>query len=553
MPLLTGMIHLIQRMVGSPEQNHDSSPVITEVLGKASDVPPGTKKEFKVREKPILVINDNGKFYATSGLCSHYDYPLEKGIYSRGKIRCALHGACFSVRTGDIEDYPGFDSIHTYDVKEQDGDLILNTTEKELESSRRTRMCAIKTLTEDAPIIVVGGGVSASAFVEHARLNGCSTPITMITEDENPPYDRVKLSKKPAVEVKDIRLRCDDYYKENHIDILTNTQVTGVDTIHRNVTLSTGEQKPYSKLVLALGGTPRELPIPGSDLKNVYTLRVVSDANTIAAQSAGKHVVCIGGSFIGMEIASALSSTAASVTVVCMTEEPLPPLGSDIGAVIRERFEAKGVKVLVNATAERLEGESEVTGVTLNSGETIPADVVVAGIGVQPPTAWLKNTRVELNEAGFINVDRHFRTSVDWIYAIGDVVSAPLPLWDIDSVNIQHFQTAQTHGQLLAYSIVGRPFPHEVVPFFWTLFFSEFGLRFAGCSEGAQHTIIHGSLAELNFAKYYLKDDVVVAVASAGPIPTAIQFLEIFKRKIDVTREDVEKNTSNDWLTLLDE
>ncbi|VDO74878.1 unnamed protein product [Haemonchus placei] len=104
-------------MVGSSEQNHDSSPVITEVLGKASDVPPGTKKEFKVRDKPILVINDNGKFYATSGRCAHYDYPLEKGIYSHGKLRCFLHGACYNVKFGgDIEDYPGFDSIHTYDV-----------------------------------------------------------------------------------------------------------------------------------------------------------------------------------------------------------------------------------------------------------------------------------------------------------------------------------------------------------------------------------------------------------------------------------------------------
>uniref|UniRef100_A0A7I5ECA5 Pyr_redox_2 domain-containing protein n=1 Tax=Haemonchus contortus TaxID=6289 RepID=A0A7I5ECA5_HAECO len=173
------------------------------------------------------------------------------------------------------------------------------------------------------------------------------------------------------------------------------------------------------------------------------------------------------------EIASAASLPAASVTVVCMTEEPLPPLGSDIGAVIKERFVAKGVKVLVNATAERLEGEGEVTGATLKSGETIPADVVVAGIGVQPPTAWLKNTRIELNEAGFINVDRHFRVREEVLK--GKVVIS------------------------------------------------------------------------------YVEDDVVVAVACAGPIPTAIQFLEIFERKIDVTREDVEKNTSNDWLTLLDE
>ncbi|KAK6038888.1 rieske [2Fe-2S] domain protein, partial [Cooperia oncophora] len=105
------------------------------------------KKEFKVKDTPILVINDNGKFYATSGRCPHYDFPLEKGIYSRGKIRCPLHGSCYNVKTGDIEDYPTFGSLHTYDVKEQDGDLIINTTEKQLESTRRTPLCGIKSLS----------------------------------------------------------------------------------------------------------------------------------------------------------------------------------------------------------------------------------------------------------------------------------------------------------------------------------------------------------------------------------------------------------------------
>ncbi|KAK6013929.1 pyridine nucleotide-disulfide oxidoreductase, partial [Ostertagia ostertagi] len=286
---------------------------------------------------------------------------------------------------------------------------------------------------------------------------------------------------------------------------------------------------------------------------NVYTLRVVSDANTIAEQSAGKNVVCIGGSFIGMEIASALSSTAASVTVVCMTEEPLPPLGTDLGSVIREK---------------RLEGEGEVTGVVLKSGEIIPADVVVTGIGVQPPTDWLKNTRIELNEAGFIEVDRHFRTSVDWVYAIGDAYS-PHYLCDSHQINIS-IPTDQQHRLSFNGSCFGpdnlskhqyRPttrvlncgvaFPHRV-PYFWTLFFTEFGVRLAGCPQGAEHTVLHGSLAELKFAKYYLKQGVVVAVASAGPVPTAVQFLELFKRKIEITREDVEKNTDNDWLAWLE-
>ncbi|KAK6026325.1 pyridine nucleotide-disulfide oxidoreductase, partial [Ostertagia ostertagi] len=113
---------------------------------------------------------------------------------------------------------------------------------------------------------------------------------------------------------------------------------------------------------------------------NVFYLRVASEANSISTNSKGKHVVCIGGSFIGMEIASALVLTAASVTVVCLTEEPLPALGIDIGAAVRKKFEAKGVKILVNASAKSFQGSDHVSGVVLKSGETLDADVVVVGI-----------------------------------------------------------------------------------------------------------------------------------------------------------------------------
>ncbi|CAJ0589901.1 unnamed protein product [Cylicocyclus nassatus] len=547
--------HIIHesRMVCSAAEP-DTNVFVNEVLGKTSDVPPGTKKVFTVREKPILVINDNGTFYATSGICAHYNSPFENGVYFKGKIRCPLHGSCYNVKTGDIEDYPGFDSIFTYDVKDVNGDLVLNTPEETMKSSRRTRKSNVTATTNEPPIIVVGAGVGAEAFAEHARLLGCATPITMITEDDTPPYDRVLLSKKPTTDVKDARMRSDEYYKENFIDVITNAKVTGVDLSHRKINLETGDSMQFSRLVLALGGLPKKLTCPGADLKNVYTLRYISNANKIAAESVGKNVVCIGGSFIGMEIASALSKTAASVTVVCTTDEPLPQLGPDVGCVIRNRFEEKGVHVLVKSNVEKLEGtDAGVTGVVLTSGEKLPADMVVVGIGIEPPTEWLKGTRIELDDRGFIIVDDRFRTTADFVYAIGDSVTAPLPLWDIENINIQHFQLAQTHGHLLAYSIIGRPYPTQIVPFFWTLFFQEFGVRLAGCPEGSSNVILHGSLADLKFAKYYLKDDIVVAVASAGPTPTAVQFLELFKRKKQVTREDVDKNTTDDWLAFLNE
>ncbi|EYC08911.1 hypothetical protein Y032_0063g3429 [Ancylostoma ceylanicum] len=158
-------------MDGVANADADTSPTkITQVLGKTSDVPPGTKKVFTVNEKPILVINDNGTLYATTGICSHYNYSLENGIYSNGKIRCPLHGACFNVKTGDIEDYPGFDCLFTYDVQDVNGDLVLNTTEKELASARRTRKSNLKATCNDAPIIVVGAGVAQLSAAEPVRF-----------------------------------------------------------------------------------------------------------------------------------------------------------------------------------------------------------------------------------------------------------------------------------------------------------------------------------------------------------------------------------------------
>ncbi|PIO73368.1 hypothetical protein TELCIR_04660 [Teladorsagia circumcincta] len=142
-------------------------------------------------------------------------------------------------------------------------------------------------------------------------------------------------------------------------------------------------------------------------------------------------------------------------------------------------------------------------------------------------------------------------TSAEDVYAIGDAVKFPLPQWNIDSVNIAHFQAAQSHGQMLAYSIEGNPYPHELVPFFMTKFFLEYTIQFAGCPKDADEEIVHGNLSELNFAKYYLKGDLVVAVASSGDIPTAVQFLELFRRKIKITREDLNRNKTRDWMAWL--
>ncbi|CAI2353352.1 unnamed protein product [Caenorhabditis sp. 36 PRJEB53466] len=537
-----------------PECDQDDSPIVEEVIGKLEDVAPGTKKIFEVRDRKVLVINDDGKLLAINGLCSHYNFPLESGVYAKGRIRCPLHGACFNVRTGDIEDYPGFDSVHSYPVYEKEGNIYIKTTKKKLGSDRRVRHLPTLKKCEDRPVVIIGGGVAAATFIEHSRLNGLVTPILVISEESFPPYDRVLLSKNPAATGEDIRLRKDDaFYEERNVTFLLKTSVTGVKPNRREVSLSNGETIVYSKLIIATGGNVRKLQVPGADLKNIFYVRKVEEANAVANAHAGKHVVCVGSSFIGMEIASSLAANAASVTVISNSAEPLPVFGADIGKGIRLKFEEKGVKFELATSVVALRGNSEgdVEKVILANGNELDVDVLICGIGVVPATEFLKDSGVALDERGFIEVDEKFRTNITYIFAIGDVVTAPLPLWGIESINIQHFQTAQTHGQYLGYTIVGKPQPGPIVPYFWTVFFFAFGLKFSGCSQGSTKEYTNGDPETGSFTRYFLKKDKVIAVASGGPTSAPVQFAEIFKKGIEVTLKDLKNSKDHQWSHLL--
>uniref|UniRef100_A0A1I7V458 Rieske domain-containing protein n=1 Tax=Caenorhabditis tropicalis TaxID=1561998 RepID=A0A1I7V458_9PELO len=540
--------------VNDPGCDGDDSPIVEEVIGKLEDVKPGTKKTFEVRDRKILVINDAGKLFAINGVCSHYNFSLENGTYAKGRIRCPLHGACFNVRSGDIEDYPGFDSLHSYDVSVRDGDIILKTTEKKLSSDRRIRHLPKMKECNDRPVVVIGGGVATATFIEHARLNGLVTPILVISEESFPPYDRVLLSKNPSATGENIRLRKDDaFYEERNVKFLLNTSVVSIDTYKRTVQLSNGEPVTYSKLIIATGGNVRKLQVPGADLKNICYVRKVQEANRVANLHPGKHVVCVGASFIGMEMASSLAEKAASVTVISNTPEPLPVFGEDIGKGIRLKFEEKGVRFELAANVVALRGneQGEVSKVILQDGKELDVDLLVCGIGVTPATEFLNGSGVKLDKRGFIEVDEKFRTNISYIFAIGDAVTAPLPLWDIDSINIQHFQTAQAHGQFLGYTIVGKPQPGPLIPYFWTLFFFAFGLKFSGCSQGFTKEYTNGDPESGTFIRYFLKKDRVVAVASGGPSQAPSQFAEIFKKGIEVTLKDLKNSKDHTWGHLL--
>ena len=195
-------------------------------------------------------------------------------------------------------------------------------------------------------VVIVGGGPAAQNCAETLR-NRTDHPwdgqIVVLTDEDHAPYDRTILSKQLTKTPADLALRKPELYQQAGIDLQTGSKVVSVDASNNTVKTAQGSSYKYDYLVLASGGRPRTLSIPGSDAKNVFVLRSPKDANQIAAQSANKKVVVIGSSFIGMEVAAFMADKAASCTVVGNTAVPFSNvLGDEVGMFFKNLHDTKG-------------------------------------------------------------------------------------------------------------------------------------------------------------------------------------------------------------------
>ncbi|RXG50774.1 Apoptosis-inducing factor 3 [Armadillidium vulgare] len=434
----------------------------------------------------ILLAKTKGNVYAIGAKCTHYGLPLENGSLCDGRIRCPFHGACFSLKTG----------------------------------------------------------AAGAKCVETLRQEGFKGKIMLITAEKTIPYDRPKLSKAMHLDADSILLRQPDFYQKANIDVKFRLKVSKVDPSTKTVLTESGESYKYDKLFLATGGKPRNLMVPGSQLKNVFFLRTPEDANSIVNNAKGKKVVIIGSSFIGMEAASYLVSDnrSASVVVIGSTSCSLSKrtLGSAVGQRIQKWFEDNGVIFKNSAKVSKLEGTDKVEKIIINDKEVIEAEVVVAGIGVVPATDYLKDTKVNLNKGGYVVVNEEMRTNVEDIYSGGDIVSFPLFLNRDSPVSIGHWQIAHKHGHVAALNMLGKKEAFYSVPFFWTSLFGK-SLRYTG--YGAfDDVIISGSLSNLTFIAYYCNGPKVVGIAEMGKAPAAANFANYLFKGSSLMKSQVQSN-----------
>lgn len=317
-----------------------------------------------------------------------------------------------------------------------------------------------------------------------------------------------------------------------------------IDFSARQVGTKSGASFTYSKLILATGGTPRLLPLQGFKvLGNIFTLRNVHDTkkiNDAIGESKGKNIVIVGSSFIGMEVANAVSKDN-QVTIIGMEKVALERiLGEQVGATIQKSYEAKGIKFHMSASVDKAEPSgsdpSNVGAVLLKDGTKIDADLVILGVGVAPATEYLReNSVIRLEDDGSLKTDDNFLVQgFKDVYAIGDIATYPYhgPGGDGKFTRIEHWNVAQNAGRAAAQHIVN---PASPSPFFVPVFWSALGaqLRYCGNSSpsvgGWDDLVLHGDLEQSKFIAYYTRGDTVVAAASMGMDPAVMQASELMR------------------------
>ncbi|XP_033970844.1 apoptosis inducing factor mitochondria associated 4 isoform X1 [Trematomus bernacchii] len=502
--------------------------VVTGLVCQEADLKDGQMKEVKVGDQEVLLVRTQGQYSAVGSRCSHYNAPLIKGVLVGDRVRCPFHGACFNVRTGDIEEYPGLDSLPSYKVKVEDGKVYVSINKNSLKLTKRVKeMCSMVPGIKHT-ILLIGGGPASLVCAETLRQNCYQGRIIMVTKDSIPPFDKPKLSKAMNVDSSSILLRPSDFYQQYGIEVWTQKEAVSVDTADKAVKLSDGTLQHYDQLLISTGCRARPLDCPGWDLKGVTLLQRYEDAKEIHNACLGQKAVVIGASFIGMEVASYLSDKAASVAVVGPSRYPFEKsLGPEIGKMSMQMLEEQNVKFYMNERVTEIQGENgKVKGVLLKSGRVLEADVVIVGIGVIPNSDFLLGSKLEVNSGKAVIVDKFMRTNIPDIFSAGDITSFPLSIRGDQRVNVGHWQMSQAQGRVAGLNMLKKQTKFESVPFFWTVLLGK-SIRYTGYGEGYTEIIFQGKVEERKFLAFYIKDDEVVAAASFMFDPAVARLAEL--------------------------
>lgn len=391
-------------------------------------------------------------------------------------------------------------------------------------------------------VAVVGASVSGVHFAKALRKAGYDGAIRLIGAEPDLPYDRPPLSKEFLQQKtgrKEILLAPEAFYEENRIDLLLGTRATQIDD--RRVTLSDGRTLYFDRLFAATGSSPVHLSLPGADLPGVHCLRTVSDSEQLRDELAtASRAVIIGGGFIGAEVAAACRAQGLDTTIVDALPLPFERIfGRSVAQALIGLQEEHGVRTRLGVGVAALIGPKRVERVELSDGSSLPADLVVVGVGARPNVDLFHASGIAAENG--VLVDARLQTSMEGVYAGGDCARFH---YRGRTIRIEHWDSARSTGEHAALTALGSAEEFLPSPFFWTDQYDK-TVQYFGHHDRSDDVVIRGDISALQFAAFYLENGRVCAACTSGRPREALAVRRLVERQAEVmphVLQDVETN-----------
>ncbi|WP_022889910.1 NAD(P)/FAD-dependent oxidoreductase [Agromyces italicus] len=366
------------------------------------------------------------------------------------------------------------------------------------------------------PLVIVGGGLAGARAAEGARQAGHTGPITIVAAEDAMPYIRPPLSKEfltGAAERDVVDVHPAEWYADEHVEVLRGVRATALDPGGHRLRLADDRTLAYARLLIATGANARRWPAPEGELAGVHVLRTFADSVALrdALSGGGRRMVAIGAGWIGLEATAAARAYGDEVTVVAPEAVPLAAaVGSAVGEVFAELHRTNGVDLRMSTGVAALRStEGRVTGVELDTGETVPADLVLVGIGAVPATGLADAAGLEVQNG--IVADASFRTSADDVYAVGDVASVYHPVLEAH-LRTEHWANAENAGRAAGRVLAGESLEYAEIPYFYTDQY-DLGMEYSGYGTLADGVdpVFRGDPGAREFIAFWQRDGRVVA------------------------------------------
>jgi len=392
----------------------------------------------------------------------------------------------------------------------------------------------------DTTYLLIGGGLASGQAAKALREHDTQCSITLVGDEPYVPYDRPPLSKeflRGEKRREELFFEPEQYFHEHHIALLLGVAVQHLDLRNKTAALNNGQRLRFEKALIATGGRPVRLQLPGGELRGVHYLRTVDDAAQISADAReGTRAVMIGGGFIGMEVAASLTQRGVQVTVIEAADQIWSRFAdAKLAAAFQEYCEKKGVTFWIGQLVTEIRGNDRPTSVMTSSGKELPCDFVCIGAGIIPNVELAQEAGLPVDNG--IVVNEYLQSSNPDIYAAGDVSNYWDPLFE-KRRRVEHWGHAEYCGQLAGQNMAGARNQYDLLTYVWSDIF-DLHLEFAGDEHEHDQILLRGRFQDKSFMVLYLKQHALRAYFAVNSSSKDLPVLQrLIRQKKDLSGKE---------------